>query len=68
LTGAGRAFSAGGDFDFLNQRLEENDAEVNQQEMLKFYERFLAVRKIRVPVIAAINGHAVVNQSSFKFY
>ena len=31
----------------------------NSVEMLRFYKRFLSVRDIPVPVISAINGHAV---------
>eukprot|EP00030_Apusomonadida_sp_AF-17_P001192 a180562_9.p1 GENE.a180562_9~~a180562_9.p1 ORF type:complete len:311 (+),score=91.99 a180562_9:30-935(+) len=58
LTGAGRAFSAGGDLAFLQARTESS-AEVNVAAMRAFYERFLSVRSLPVPVIAAINGHAV---------
>lgn len=58
LTGAGSAFSAGGDLDFLNERVA-SDASVNTAAMLDFYHRFLCIRQLRVPVIAAINGHAI---------
>ncbi len=58
LFGQGRAFSAGGDLDFLEARAKSAPYE-NSTEMLKFYERFLSVRKCRVPVISAINGPAV---------
>ena len=65
VTGSGRAFSAGGDLDFLNSRVAigapltpESDAE-NKQCMLDFYARFLAIKKVPVPVISAINGPAV---------
>ena len=61
LTGAPPAFSAGGDLDMLERlgrrtREEQFDATA---EMRAFYERFLVVRRVPYPVIAAVNGHAV---------
>ncbi len=61
LTGAPPAFSAGGDLDMLAElgrkaRDEDFDA---APFMGEFYARFLAVRRSPVPVIAAVNGHAV---------
>jgi enoyl-CoA hydratase len=61
LTGAPPAFSAGGDLDMLSElgrrtREEGFDATAT---MRAFYRRFLAVRALPQPVIAAINGHAV---------
>lgn len=58
LTGAGRAFSAGGDLNFLTDRTK-SDALSNTDTMLAFYNRFLSVRTLPVPVIAAINGPAI---------
>ena len=57
ITGEGRAFSAGGDFDLLDRMAK--DREVRQQEIA--VGRELVVNKIRcrVPVIAAVNGPAV---------
>ena len=58
VTGAGKAFSAGGDLQFLMDR--HNDSpENNISVMEKFYKRFLCLRKLPVPVIGAINGPAV---------
>lgn len=58
LTGAGRAFSAGGDLEFLMDR--HRDAPTNNAKIMReFYSRFLSVRKLEVPVIAAINGPAI---------
>lgn len=61
LTGAPPAFSAGGDLamleDFARRTRDEGfDA---SEDMRAFYQRFLAVRDLPVPVVAAVNGHAV---------
>lgn len=45
-TGAGKAFSSGGDLAFLLARTE-TPAEENRKEMLAFYEHFLSVRKLQ---------------------
>lgn len=58
LTGAGQAFSAGGDLEFLLERPKHTPAE-NAEEMRRFYDRFLQIRTLPVPTIAAINGAAV---------
>ncbi len=58
ITGAGRAFSAGGDLDFILDRTTKS-WEVNQKEMVGFYSRFLSLRNIKVPTIAMIQGHAI---------
>lgn len=58
LRGEGRAFSAGGDLNFLRAR-HADTADSNIETMLAFYNRFLCVRRIPVPVIAAVNGPAI---------
>jgi len=61
LTGAPPAFSAGGDLAMLEEharRTREEDFDATE-DMRAFYGRFLAVRDLPVPVVAAINGHAV---------
>jgi enoyl-CoA hydratase/carnithine racemase len=58
ITGAGRAFSAGGDLDFLNQRSRDTGSR-NSVIMRRFYSAFLGIRNLPVPVLAAINGPAI---------
>jgi enoyl-CoA hydratase/carnithine racemase len=58
LTGAGRAFSAGGQLQMLEAK-RQCAREENRLGMLKFYRSFLALRELPVPLIAAINGAAI---------
>lgn len=53
FTGAGRAFSAGGDIDFLDQ---EWSTPMFRQETQEFTGFFDALEMLEKPVIAAING------------
>mmetsp|Transcript_19892 Transcript_19892/g.40859 ORF Transcript_19892/g.40859 Transcript_19892/m.40859 type:complete len:286 (-) Transcript_19892:38-895(-) len=59
LTGSGRAFSAGGDLEWLEQRSTRPVPE-NEATMMEFYSRFLLpLRALPVPTIAALNGPAI---------
>lgn len=58
LTGAGGAFSAGGDLAMLD-RLRASTREEARAFMLEFYARYLAVLDLGVPVVAAVQGPAI---------
>lgn len=58
LTGAGGAFSAGGDLKMLEQ-LRTVPFEEARQHMLSFYARYLSILDVPVPTIAAIEGPAI---------
>ena len=58
LTGEGKAFSAGGDLQFLLDRTKDEPLR-NSSIMRDFYRRFLSIRSLPVPVIAAVNGAAI---------
>jgi enoyl-CoA hydratase len=58
LRGAGKAFSAGGDFSVLEQS-SKRDPEDNRRMMLEFYSVFLSLMNVPVPVVAVIHGAAV---------
>ena len=58
LSGAGEAFSAGGHLAMLEAKTKLSK-EDNRVRMLEFYHSFLSVTSLEIPVIAAINGHAI---------
>lgn len=57
VRGAGRAFSAGGDLDWLLENARRSQAE-NRAGMEAFYQKFLSLRRLEVPAIAMIQGRA----------
>jgi enoyl-CoA hydratase len=57
VRGEGRAFSAGGDLDFLVANTERQQAE-NACAMQIFYQRFLALRELVMPSMALLRGRA----------
>ena len=58
ITGAGRAFSAGGNLEMLEKK-SLLAGEENRLRMLDFYHSFLSIQDFGVPCIAALNGHAI---------
>jgi enoyl-CoA hydratase/carnithine racemase len=57
ITGEGRAFSAGGDFDLLDRMI--GDRELRRTTIAEGRELVLNMIRCRVPVVAAVNGPAV---------
>jgi enoyl-CoA hydratase/carnithine racemase len=57
ITGEGRAFSAGGDFDLLDRMAK--DRAVRDAEIAVGRELVLNMIRCRIPVVAAVNGPAV---------
>src|SRR6201996_6149130 len=57
ITGAGRAFSAGGDFGYLEEL--SKDPELRAKTIRDGREIVLGMARCRIPVVAAVNGPAV---------
>ena len=58
VTGAGHAFSSGGDLTWIAGR-GEIDIVPLRDHMLGFYRTWLSIRSLEVPTVAAVNGAAV---------
>lgn len=56
LTGAGRAFCAGGDLTEMDPARPAQTARVRQDQLLRTV--FMPLARLPVPVVAAVNGHA----------
>jgi enoyl-CoA hydratase/carnithine racemase len=58
VTGEGTAFCSGGNTGWI---ASEPEAEVDylRTRMMRFYRAWLSIRKLEVPTIAAVNGHAI---------
>jgi enoyl-CoA hydratase/carnithine racemase len=58
VTGEGSAFCSGGNTSWI---ASEPDATVDElrTRMMPFYRSWLSIRKLEVPTIAAVNGHAI---------
>lgn len=58
VTGEGSAFCSGGNTSWISA---EPDASVDRlrNKMMPFYRAWLSIRKLEVPTIAAVNGHAI---------
>ena len=61
ITGAGRAFSSGGSFKYLEERVNTKSSMENAHELYHFYCKFMKLRNRLedVAIIAAVNGPAV---------
>lgn len=59
LTGAGGAFCAGGDFEEL-ERFAGSDPDASGEGLYSGFQRMIrTIRRLPIPVIAAVNGHAM---------
>jgi enoyl-CoA hydratase/carnithine racemase len=58
LTGAGGAFSAGGDLRML-ERLRAASPDESRAFMLEFYRKYLSILDLEVPIVAAVEGPAI---------
>ena len=59
VTGAGKAFSAGGNLSSLGRQAGLSEKGPGMSDAASFYRLFLSIRELRVPSIAAIRGHAI---------
>jgi len=61
VTGAGKAFSGGGDLGMLarDAGLQRAEGEGMGAPPREFYKRYLSIHDLPIPTIAAINGHAI---------
>lgn len=58
LTGKGDSFSSGGDFNSVMKDFELPPVEFKGRVM-EFYRKFLCLRDLTIPTLAAVNGHAM---------
>lgn len=58
VRGEGRSFSAGGDLEMLRQKASKSVTQ-NRQDMMEFYQSFLGLRMLNMPLICALHGHVV---------
>jgi len=58
VTGAGSAFTAGGDLQMFPGWVESTPMEI-ETALYDFYGAFLSIRRLPIPTIAAVNGSAI---------
>lgn len=58
VTGEGSAFCSGGNTSWIASDPDATPTQLRER-MLPFYRAWLSIRKLEVPTIAALNGHAI---------
>ncbi|WP_248582757.1 enoyl-CoA hydratase-related protein [Nocardioides sp. InS609-2] len=58
VTGQGSAFCSGGNTNWISSEPEATVDELRER-MMPFYRAWLSIRRLEVPTIAAVNGHAI---------
>lgn len=58
VTGAGTAFCSGGNTGWIASEPDASPVQLRHR-MIAFYRAWLSIRRLDVPTIAAVNGHAV---------
>jgi len=56
ITGSGKSFCAGADF---RSALPDADQPLPSEALMALYQPFLALQEIQIPIIGALNGHAI---------
>lgn len=59
VTGQGSTFCSGGDLTWIEAGADSGTPASVRARMLPFYRSWLSVRRLEVPVLAALNGHAI---------
>ena len=59
IRGMGKAFCAGGDLKLLASIARSDDVDSNARTLTTLYSNFLSIRKLDVPIVAALHGHCV---------
>ncbi len=59
ITGNGNSFCSGADFNNFKADDEDNGSRLPNETFMSFYKPFLNLLEIEIPIIAAMNGHAI---------
>lgn len=59
VTGAGPVFCSGGDLSWIETGASGMGTASIRERMMPFYRTWLSIRELEVPVLAAVNGHAI---------
>jgi enoyl-CoA hydratase len=68
LTGAGKAFSAGGNLDWVIDAIESNDFDGWVTSMRRVRRTLMSMLDLDAPIIAKINGHAIGLGATIAFF